>query len=83
MRSIILGIILPGIVALIAAEPALAQKVLSSEPLLLDPYSVVLINNGACSPGKVLKVVGAIKGLHRRKTCVVLDDVTGATRAKG
>jgi hypothetical protein len=50
--------------------PCLAQTVLKSEPLLLAPYEVVLVQNAACPSGKVLKVTGAIRGLHRRKACV-------------
>jgi hypothetical protein len=50
----------------------LAQTVLKSEPLLLAPYEVALVQNAACPYGKVLKVTGAIRGLHRRKVCVTL-----------
>jgi hypothetical protein len=52
--------------------PCLAQTVLKSEPLLLAPYEVALVQNAACPYGKVLKVTGAIRGLHRRKVCVTL-----------
>jgi hypothetical protein len=30
------------------------------------------VQDAACPRGKVLKVTGAIRGLHRRKACVVL-----------
>jgi hypothetical protein len=53
-------------------SPCLAQTVLKSEPLLLAPYEVALVQNAACPYGKVLKVTGAIRGLHRRKVCVTL-----------
>jgi hypothetical protein len=47
-----------------------AQTVLKSEPLVLAPYEVAFVQDAACGIGKVLKVTGAIRGLHRRKTCV-------------
>jgi hypothetical protein len=46
--------------------------VLKSEPLILAPYEVALVQDPACGFGKVLKVTGAIRGLHRRKVCVSL-----------
>ncbi|WGR91580.1 hypothetical protein MTX26_14150 [Bradyrhizobium sp. ISRA443] len=52
--------------------PCLAQTVLKSEPLILAPYEVVLVQDASCPPGKVLKVTGAIRGLHRRKVCISL-----------
>ena len=54
------------------ALPCLAQTVLKSEPLLLAPYETVLVQNASCPAGQVLKVTGAIRGLHRRKSCVAL-----------
>jgi hypothetical protein len=54
------------------ASPCLAQTVLKSEPLLLAPYEVAFVQDPACPAGHVLKVTGAIRGLHRRKTCVPL-----------
>jgi hypothetical protein len=54
------------------AMPCLAQTVLKSEPLLLSPYEVAFVQDFSCPIGKVLKVTGAIRGLHRRKVCVVL-----------
>jgi hypothetical protein len=54
------------------ASPCLAQTVLKSEPLLLAPYEVAFVQDPACPAGHVLKVTGAIRGLHRRKTCVTL-----------
>jgi hypothetical protein len=54
------------------ALPCAAQTVLKSEPLLLAPYEVAFVESGLCPSGQVLKVTGAIRGLHRRKSCVVL-----------
>ncbi len=54
------------------ASPCLAQTVLKSEPLMLAPYEVAFVQDASCPFGKVLKVTGAIRGLHRRKVCVAL-----------
>jgi hypothetical protein len=54
------------------ALPCLGQTVLKSEPLMLAPYEVAFVQNPSCPAGQVLKVMGAIRGLHRRKTCVTL-----------
>jgi hypothetical protein len=54
------------------ALPCLAQTVLRSEPLMLAPYEIAFVQDASCPAGKVLKVTGAIRGLHRRKTCVTL-----------
>ena len=62
-------------VLLAASQPSFAQKVLKTEPLALDPYVVVLVNDGSCANGKILKVTGAIRGLHRKKVCVPITDV--------
>ncbi|WP_407151853.1 DUF6719 family protein [Bradyrhizobium sp. ORS 86] len=67
MRSVALGLILSAV-----SVPCLAQTVLKSEPLILAPYEIVLVQDASCPPGKVLKVTGAIRGLHRRKVCVSL-----------
>jgi hypothetical protein len=55
-----------------AASPCLAQTVLRSEPLMLAPYEVAFVQSTQCPTGQVLKVTGAIRGLHRRKSCVSL-----------
>lgn len=52
--------------------PCFAQTVLKSEPLVLAPYEIAFVQDASCPVGKVLKVTGAIRGLHRRKACVVL-----------
>ena len=65
MRVLILALISCAI-----ASSCPAQTVLKSEPLMLAPYEVAFVQDAACGIGKVLKVTGAIRGLHRRKTCV-------------
>jgi hypothetical protein len=70
MRIPLLGCFLLAVV-----QPAFAQKLLRTEPLLLDPYAVVYIDNGSCSVGKILKVTGAARGLHRKKACVSASEV--------
>jgi hypothetical protein len=52
--------------------PCLAQNVLRSEPLVLAPYEIAYVQDTSCPAGKVLKVTGAIRGLHRKKACVTL-----------
>jgi hypothetical protein len=52
--------------------PCFAQNVLRSEPLVLAPYEVAYVQGAACPTGKVLKVTGAIRGLHRKRACVGL-----------
>jgi hypothetical protein len=58
----------------VVALPCLAQTVLKSEPLALAPYETAFVQDASCPVGKVLKVTGAIRGLHRRKACVTLVD---------
>jgi hypothetical protein len=67
MRALALGLVFS-----VVALPCLAQTVLKSEPLVLAPYEVAFVQDASCPVGKVLKVSGAIRGLHRRKTCVAL-----------
>jgi hypothetical protein len=76
MRTIILGIFFS-----IVAEPTFAQRLLKQEPLILDPYAVVLIDDGSCSAGKILKVTGSVKGLQRKKSCISRE-MTGSTSAR-
>jgi len=54
------------------ALPCSAQTILKSEPLVLAPYEVAFVQDTSCPAGKVLKVTGAIRGLHRKRTCVSL-----------
>jgi hypothetical protein len=65
MRRFALGLVFSAV-----ALPCSAQTILKSEPLALAPYEVVLVQDGSCPFGQVLKVTGAIRGLHRRKICV-------------
>ena len=67
MRVLTLAIVFCAI-----ALPCTAQTVLKSEPLLLAPYEIAFVQNASCPAGQVLKVTGAIRGLHRRKACVTL-----------
>jgi len=67
MRAFALGLIFSAV-----AWPCLAQTVLKSEPLILAPYEIAFVQDSSCPSGKVLKVTGAIRGLNRRKACVVL-----------
>jgi hypothetical protein len=70
MRTLALGLIFS---AVAVSPPCFAQTILKSEPLMLAPYEVVFVQDASCSSGKVLKVTGAIRGLHRRKVCVPLS----------
>jgi hypothetical protein len=54
------------------ALPCAAQTILKSEPLVLAPYENALVRDASCGAGKVLKVTGAIRGLHRKRVCVAL-----------
>ena len=67
MRALLLGLSFSAL-----ALPCLAQTVLKSEPLVLSPYEIAFVQDASCPVGKVLKVTGAIRGLHRRKACVAL-----------
>lgn len=65
MRVLLLGVVLSALSA-----PCLAQTILKSEPLALAPYEVVYVQDASCAAGQVLKVTGAIRGLHRKRVCV-------------
>ena len=67
MRALLLGVTLS-----VIALPCLAKTILKSEPLVLAPYEVAFVQDASCPAGRVLKVTGAIRGLHRRKVCVAL-----------
>jgi hypothetical protein len=67
MRVLSLALILCAV-----ALPCFAQTVLKSEPLVLAPYEIAFVQDISCPAGKVLKVTGAIRGLHRKKACVAL-----------
>jgi hypothetical protein len=57
------------------APPCSAETVLKYEPLMLAPYEVAFVQDATCPPGKVLKVTGAIRGLHRKRACVSLSSI--------
>jgi len=61
-----------GLIFCTAALPCVAQTILKSEPLVLAPYEIAFVQDAACPSGKVLKVTGAIRGLHRKKICVTI-----------
>jgi hypothetical protein len=67
MRALLVALVFSA-----AALPCLAQNVLKSEPLVLAPYEIAYVADASCPAGKVLKVTGAIRGLHRKKACVTL-----------
>jgi hypothetical protein len=67
MRAFALGLIFSAF-----CSPCFAQTVLKSEPLALAPYEVAFVQDTSCGAGKVMKVTGAIRGLHRKRMCVVL-----------
>jgi hypothetical protein len=70
----ILARYLASVLILIAmALPCSAQTILKSEPLALAPYEVAFVQDASCPAGRVLKVTGAIRGLHRKRVCVVLS----------
>jgi hypothetical protein len=78
VRVVILGLFLS-----VIAQPCFAQKFLSFEPLMMDPYTTVFVDNGSCSAGKVLKVQGAPNNQRRKKSCVPISDVRGPAGIKG
>jgi hypothetical protein len=61
------------LISFAAAFPCRCQTILKSEPLALAPYEVAFVRDGSCAAGQVLKVTGAIRGLHRKRVCVVLS----------
>ncbi len=65
MRAFLLGLVLSAV-----SLPCLAQTILKSEPLALAPYEVAYVQDASCAAGQVLKVTGAIRGLHRKRVCV-------------
>jgi hypothetical protein len=65
MRVFLLGLVFSAF-----SVPCMAQTVLKSEPLVLAPYGIVYVQDPSCAAGKVLKVTGAIRGLHRKRVCV-------------
>jgi len=78
MRLVLHGLCAAALL-LVMIQPSAAQRVLSFEPLAMDPYSTVYVDNGSCSAGKVLKVQGAPNNQRRKKSCVPLSDLRGPT----
>lgn len=76
MRFVWLGLSAAAL-TLSVVHPAAAQRILSFEPLAMDPYSTIYVDNGSCSAGKVLKVQGAPNNQRRKKSCVPLSDLRG------
>jgi hypothetical protein len=72
MRTLALGLVFSAF-AVTVSPPCFAQTILKSEPLVLAPYEVAFVQDASCPAGKVLKVTGAIRGVHRRKACVALS----------
>jgi hypothetical protein len=58
--------------SVLISTPSVAQTILKSEPLALAPYEVAFVYDASCPAGKVLKVTGALRGMHRKKACVPL-----------
>ncbi|MES2194911.1 MAG: hypothetical protein V4517_10870 [Pseudomonadota bacterium] len=65
MRVFLLGLVFSAV-----SMPCIAQTVLKSEPFVLAPYEIAYVQDPSCATGKVLKVTGAIRGLHRKRVCV-------------
>ena len=68
------------VTALFVAQPAYAQKLHSYEPLMMDPFTTIYVNDGSCSAGKILKVQGAPRNQRRKKSCVPMSDLKTAPR---
>ncbi|MCA6114673.1 hypothetical protein J6524_07035 [Bradyrhizobium sp. WSM 1738] len=68
------------LLALFTAQPSFAQKIYFYEPLMMDPYSTIYVNDGSCSAGKVLRVQGAPKNQRRKKSCVPMSDLQAVPR---
>ena len=76
MRIVLLGLIVSAV-----ASPCIAQTVLKSEPFILAPYEMALVQNVSCGPGRVLRVTGALRGLNRKKVCVTFGGLESASLA--
>ena len=68
------------LVALFTAQPSFAQKLYPYEPLMMDPYATIYVNDGSCSAGKVLRVQGAPRNQRRKKSCVPMSDLRSLPR---
>lgn len=65
---------------LFTAQPSSAQKIYPNEPLMMDPYTTIYVNDGSCSAGKVLRVQGAPRNQRREKSCVPMSDLQSTVR---
>jgi hypothetical protein len=72
MRILASVLLLSAVALPCSAQNAFAQTILRSEPLMLAPYEIAFVQDASCPVGKVLKVTGAIRGLHRKRACVAL-----------
>jgi hypothetical protein len=72
MRILASVLLLSAVALPCSAQHVLAQTILRSEPLMLAPYEIAFVQDSSCPVGKVLKVTGAIRGLHRKRACVAL-----------
>jgi len=61
--------------AVVMAQPSFGQKIYSYEPLMMDPYSTIYVDDGSCSAGKVLRVQGAQRNQRRKKSCVPMGEL--------
>ena len=66
--------------AVLIPQTTSAQKLYPYEPLMMDPYSTIYVNDGSCSAGKVLRVQGAQRNQRRKKSCVPMSDLQGMPR---
>ena len=62
------------LISFASVQPSAAQNILKREPHYLAPGSIIYVDNGQCSAGKVMKVTGLSKGTSRRRTCVSVAD---------
>ena len=65
---------------LLIPRAACAQKLYPYEPLMMDPYSTIYVDDGSCSAGKVLRVQGAPRNQRRKKSCVPMSDLQAVPR---
>jgi hypothetical protein len=72
-RTVVIKNLAFALIVTAVAPLCAAQTVLRSEPLVLAPYQIAFVEKTCCPAGKVLKVTGAIRGLDRKRVCVVLS----------
>jgi hypothetical protein len=79
-RGRIAGFFAALLAAVLVPQTASAQKLYPYEPLMMDPYSTIYVNDGSCSAGKVLRVQGAQRNQRRKKSCVPMSDLQATPR---